>query len=106
MPRERLHCINVINVKPVDKLKIKDQNASSLCLNTTGRWPDTDSRITCAEGFYLDNNSHPLCIPLCDSWVAASGTLAGNIIFVAIMITAIVSFIILIVVLWPQRDTM
>ena len=100
-------CI-AIYVKPLDKLKIKDQNATSLCTNTTGKWPDIGSEITCAEGFYLDNNSHPICIPLCDtgSWVGVSRTLAGDIIFVVSIITTIVSFIILIVVLWPQRDTM
>ena len=60
----------------------------------------------CAQGFYLENNSHPICVPLCDNWIAVSETFVGDVLFVVSMITAIVSSTILIVTLWPQRDTM
>ena len=30
---------------------------------------DAESNITCAEGFYLSNNSTSVCRPICRSWV-------------------------------------
>ena len=76
---------------------LKDQNA-------TGR--QSDSEVMCTQGFYLENDSHPMCIPLCASWITASKTLAEDVIFVVSMMSAIVSSIIIIVALWPQRDNM
>ena len=84
---------------------LKDQYASSLCLNTTGG-SDSDNEVVCAEGFYLDNNSHPICIPLCAHWISASETVVGGVIFVVSIILATVSSIILFVTLYPRRDTM
>ena len=97
MSRKRLNC----NLYQTCR-QIEDKGSeyyTSLCLNSTGKWSDIGSGILCAEGFYLDNTSDHICIPLCNSWLAASDTLAGNTIFVVSMISAILSIIILIVTL-------
>ena len=99
MSRKRLHFTIVIDNQ------VKDLNATSLCLNTTGRLAGTDNETLCAEGFYLDNNSSPACIPLCDFWVSGSGTTALDVIIIISQIfTVISSVILLIVALWFQRD--
>lgn len=76
---------------------LKDQNA-------TGRQPD--SEMMCTQGFYFENDSHPMCVPLCASWVIDPETLEEDVIFVVSMVVAIVSSTILFVAMWPQRDTM
>ena len=99
-PRKRLHFT-------IDN-QVKDLNATSLCLNTTGGWSGTDSQeILCAEGFYLDNNSSPVCNPLCDFWVSGSGTIARDVIILISQILSIISSVILLIVaLWLQKDTL
>lgn len=74
---------------------------------------DVWDELTCAEGFYIDNSSIDLhspimCLPLCQYWLSSSRTL-GNTVVVEIigLISAIVSSLIMIVlVVWLQRDTL
>ena len=84
---------------------LTDQNGTKLYSN--GSDHDVEAEVGCAEGFYLDNSSRPLCRPLCSYWLSVSGN-SGNTVIEAISMTmAIVSSLILVVLaLWPQRDTM
>ena len=94
-----LRCQLNILLIPIDYLDI------SACLNTLTR---NDTR-TCAEGFYLENNSQTsTCTPLCDIWISASEiSAAQDVIFVISMFVAIVGSVILfILALGFQRDTM
>ena len=77
----------------------------SQCLKTLTQ---NDTR-TCAEGFYLENNSEIIvCTPLCNFWMSASELpAADDVIDVISRLEAIsVSIILFIVALWFQRDTM
>ena len=80
----------------------------SSCLNMTSK--KSDISRTCAEGFFLENNSHTgiTCTPLCGFWItAAEITEAENVIFVISISVAVISCgILFIVALWLQRDTM
>ena len=68
-----------------------------------------NNTITCAEGFYPENDSETVvCAPLCNFWLSALElSAAEDVIIVISMFEAIaVSIILFIVALWFQRDTM
>ena len=79
-----------------------DKNASGLGYLNTSLMPG-NSQIRCAEGFFLDNSSNPICSPLCKSWLKVT---AQDVAFVACLILAIISSIILLSAARIQKDAM
>lgn len=84
--------------------------ALELSSNSSGRPRETgvDSEIVCAEGFYLDNSSGPLCLPLCAYWLSSSRSSVS--VLVVEVISKVVSFvssvIIFVLAFWLKRSTM
>ena len=81
----------------------EEWNSISPCENVSNGFPG-GVEIVCAERFYLDNiSSHPVCIPLCESWLKPSREdVAHTVSLIIVMISSAVLFLLL----WPQKDTM
>ena len=82
----------------------KDEwNSVNPCENVSNGFPG-GVEVVCAEGFYLDDiSSHPVCIPLCERWLTLA---TEDIVYAVSLIIAMISSAVLLLLLWPQKDTM